>query len=461
MKIKNLLLLSAALCSLFTSINPAHAQGTAFTYQGQLDAGGTPANGSYDLTFTLYATNMTGVAVAGPITNSATGVTNGFFVVALDFGGVFTGSNYWLDIAARTNGAATFTELTPRQPILPVPYAIMANSASNLLGKLPVTDLGAGTASINISGNAATATSATTAGSATTATTATGISGGALTVVTNIANGQIASEPLNATNVYGTLTNNTTGNAATATTASGISGGALTVVTNIANGQIASQPLNGTNIFGTLTNNTTGNAATATSAGSATTATGISGGALTVVTNIANGQIASRPLNGTNIFGTLTNNTTGNAATATSATTAGSATTAATATGISGGALTTVSNIANIQIASEPLNATNVYGTLTNNTTGNAATATSAGSATTATTATGISGGALTTVSNLANIQIASEPLNATNVYGTLTNNTTGNAATATSAGSATDGDGDQRGRLDGRDEHSQRADCQ
>ena len=140
MKIKNLLLLSAALCSLFTSINPAHAQGTAFTYQGQLDADDARGKtADYDLTFTLYATNMTGVAVAGPITNSATGVTNGFFVVALDFGGVFTGSNYWLDIAARTNGAATFTELTPRQPILPVPYAIMANSASNLLGKLPVT----------------------------------------------------------------------------------------------------------------------------------------------------------------------------------------------------------------------------------------------------------------------------------------------------------------------------------
>jgi len=30
------------------------AQGTAFTYQGRLDAGGAPANGIYDWRFTIY-----------------------------------------------------------------------------------------------------------------------------------------------------------------------------------------------------------------------------------------------------------------------------------------------------------------------------------------------------------------------------------------------------------------------
>src|SRR5882757_2850482 len=35
------------------------AQGTAFTYQGRLSDGGAPANGNYDLRFTIYnaATN--------------------------------------------------------------------------------------------------------------------------------------------------------------------------------------------------------------------------------------------------------------------------------------------------------------------------------------------------------------------------------------------------------------------
>ena len=35
-------------------IETLYAQGTAFTYQGQLSSGGNPANGSYDLTFSLY-----------------------------------------------------------------------------------------------------------------------------------------------------------------------------------------------------------------------------------------------------------------------------------------------------------------------------------------------------------------------------------------------------------------------
>jgi len=36
MKSKYLLLLGAALCSLFTAVNPLRAQGTAFGYQGRL-----------------------------------------------------------------------------------------------------------------------------------------------------------------------------------------------------------------------------------------------------------------------------------------------------------------------------------------------------------------------------------------------------------------------------------------
>ena len=38
----------------------AHAQGTAFTYQGRLNSGATAANGSYDLPFALFATSSGG-----------------------------------------------------------------------------------------------------------------------------------------------------------------------------------------------------------------------------------------------------------------------------------------------------------------------------------------------------------------------------------------------------------------
>jgi hypothetical protein len=221
---------------------PASAQGTAFAYQGRLQNDGVPANGNYDLMFTLYTTNVGGVSVAEPVTNSATAVSNGLFTVTIDFGtGAFTGNNFWLDVSVSPAGSNDFTDLSPRQPILPTPYAMMAITASNLLGRLPgsqltgpinasqlngpvpsasltsipagnltgtvplaqlpiavltnketgvtlsgtfsgngsgltalnPTNLSAGTAGINISGNAATATSATTAVSATTAASAT------------------------------------------------------------------------------------------------------------------------------------------------------------------------------------------------------------------------------------------------------------------------------------------------
>ena len=53
------------------------AQGTAFNYNGRLFSGGIPANGSYDLTFTLFNVSSNGATVAGPITNSATAKSNG------------------------------------------------------------------------------------------------------------------------------------------------------------------------------------------------------------------------------------------------------------------------------------------------------------------------------------------------------------------------------------------------
>ena len=138
----------------FSAAETLQAQGTAFTYQGQLSSGGNPANGSYDLTFSLYnSTSLASPLIAGPVTNSAVVVTNGLFTVSLNFGpGIFSGTNYWLQIAVRSNGATGFTTLSPRQPLLPVPYAIFANTASNLLGILPSTQLSGAVPSAQITG---------------------------------------------------------------------------------------------------------------------------------------------------------------------------------------------------------------------------------------------------------------------------------------------------------------------
>jgi hypothetical protein len=111
------------------------AQGAAFTYQGRLNDGGNPASGIYDLRFTIYdSTNNPGTIIAGPLTNSATGVSNGLFAVTLDFGaGTFTGADRWLEIAVRSNSAAPFSALSPRQPLTATPYAVRAAQFSGAI----------------------------------------------------------------------------------------------------------------------------------------------------------------------------------------------------------------------------------------------------------------------------------------------------------------------------------------
>jgi trimeric autotransporter adhesin len=137
--------LLVGLCTLPGSLPKAGAQTTAFTYQGQLKNAGLPASGSYDLTFTLFATNVGGAVINGPVTNSAVSVTNGLFTVSVDFGaGIFPGADRWLEIATRTNGsAAVFDILAPRQKLTSTPYAVTAGNlsgalaASQLTGTLP------------------------------------------------------------------------------------------------------------------------------------------------------------------------------------------------------------------------------------------------------------------------------------------------------------------------------------
>src|SRR5580765_3971278 len=110
-----------------------HAQGTAFTYQGRLNDNGSPANGIYDLRFTIYDAAGGGSQIGGVLTTTATGVNGGLFTVTLDFGaGIFTGGSRWLEIAARTNGVGTFTALTPRQPLTPTPYAIFSSASGSV-----------------------------------------------------------------------------------------------------------------------------------------------------------------------------------------------------------------------------------------------------------------------------------------------------------------------------------------
>jgi hypothetical protein len=133
-QVKTRLIAPVVLAVFLSQACETFAQGTAFTYQGRLNANGASANGSYDLRFTIYDSVGGPTSVAGPLTQNGVAVTNGIFTVVLDFGtSVFTGPARWLDIGVRTNGAATFISLTPRQPLLPSPYAIYAATASNVV----------------------------------------------------------------------------------------------------------------------------------------------------------------------------------------------------------------------------------------------------------------------------------------------------------------------------------------
>jgi hypothetical protein len=134
MKTKHLIpsFVLAVLASLST-INPqlsASTLGTAFTYQGKLTNGGQTAQGIYDFRFAIFDSAGGDNLVAGPITNSAVGVTNGLFIVTLDFGtNVFSGDARWLEIGVRTNGSSSFATLLPRQALTPSPYALYAPNA--------------------------------------------------------------------------------------------------------------------------------------------------------------------------------------------------------------------------------------------------------------------------------------------------------------------------------------------
>ena len=134
----------ALLAALNSQLSTAFAQGTAFTYQGRLNNGTNPANGHYDFIFTVWNASSGGSEIGGTSTSLGVGVTNGLFTVTVDFGsGIFTGPTYWLQITVETNGVGPYVSLSPRQQLLPTPYAIFAESANatGLTGTIPVGEL--------------------------------------------------------------------------------------------------------------------------------------------------------------------------------------------------------------------------------------------------------------------------------------------------------------------------------
>jgi len=165
MKTKLMILLGAAglIACLDDRLATVMAQGTAFTYSGSFDDGANPANGTYNLLFNLY-TSPTGGTAVGSVTNLGASVVNGYFSVMLDFGPVFNGSNYWMELDECTNGTFQYIIQTPRALVTSVPAAVYATTSA-LAGYS--TTAGSATSAITATsaGYAATAGTAALAGS--------------------------------------------------------------------------------------------------------------------------------------------------------------------------------------------------------------------------------------------------------------------------------------------------------
>ncbi|WCJ59215.1 tail fiber domain-containing protein [Fontisphaera persica] len=130
---------------------PALAQTTAFSYQGRLIENGFPANGLYDLRFTLFDGPTNAIPLTPPSQAAPVAVSGGLFQVVLDFGpGLFTGPERWLEVAVRPYGSTgPHVTLAPRQWITAAPYAMHAHTASNLLGRVSDTLLSSNIARLN------------------------------------------------------------------------------------------------------------------------------------------------------------------------------------------------------------------------------------------------------------------------------------------------------------------------
>ena len=170
-KFKNPLLRLAlvllALLNVLPQLSTTFAQGTAFTYDGLLQKGSFPQNGTFNFSFTLFNVATNGTAIAGPLYITGVTVKSGAFTAMPDFGGaVWNGQTVWLEIGVEGPGETTYTPLSPRQQIMPTPYAIYAESANNLSGTLSFSQL---TGTINNS---------QLANNSITVTTGTGLSGG-------------------------------------------------------------------------------------------------------------------------------------------------------------------------------------------------------------------------------------------------------------------------------------------
>jgi hypothetical protein len=154
-KILAILVLAVGLMVCPAQLAGAIPFGTAFTYQGRLIDANSIADGLYDFQFRLFDDPSTGTQWGSTNDVNDLDVIEGYFTAVLDFGGVFDGDARWLEIAVRPGGSTgDFSALSPRQEVMPIPYAIFAEKArtdndwmisGNMMYSIPTGNVGIGT----------------------------------------------------------------------------------------------------------------------------------------------------------------------------------------------------------------------------------------------------------------------------------------------------------------------------
>ncbi|HEY5910236.1 MAG TPA: hypothetical protein VJA21_06485, partial [Verrucomicrobiae bacterium] len=134
----------------------AASMGTVFNYQGLLTQAGAPYTGIAEMQATLWDASTGGAQVAANSPPQVTvAVTNGLFVLPLDFGAspFVAGTERWLKLEVRTT-IGPFTELLPRQNLTPTPYALYGQYASYASSAGSATTASAATVAYGTTANA-------------------------------------------------------------------------------------------------------------------------------------------------------------------------------------------------------------------------------------------------------------------------------------------------------------------
>jgi hypothetical protein len=108
----------------------ATPQTASFTYQGQLQQNGQPANGTFDLSFALFDASTAGAQQSGTTSFTGFAVSGGLFTVSLSYPSATNGTQLWLEVTVDGN------TMSPRTRVTTVPVAQYALSGAIANGSI-------------------------------------------------------------------------------------------------------------------------------------------------------------------------------------------------------------------------------------------------------------------------------------------------------------------------------------